>query len=229
MGVVKTWNGIARSSLKTWDGIAAASVKTINGFDATTGVSYDFEENFETATTGYENTGWTTAGSSNPAYSTSPAPLQGTQSLYAATGGVRGAYRSNSLTGEIWYYWLMYCVGGVVSDWHFYGDAAETGILFGFNGGKAGIRIVGQSTAYAATDFPLDQTVHVWLRYKPGTGDASSDLYYSTDGIRGTAKASLSGLTKTVETTRPYWLSRSTYAVIWDRIIINSSAIGDNP
>lgn len=37
MGVVKTWNGIARASLKTWDGIAAASVKTINGLDATTG------------------------------------------------------------------------------------------------------------------------------------------------------------------------------------------------
>lgn len=40
MGVVKTWNGIARSSLKTWDGIAAASVKTINGFDATVSSGY---------------------------------------------------------------------------------------------------------------------------------------------------------------------------------------------
>jgi len=37
MGVVKTWNGIARASLKTFNGIAVASVKTINGFDATTG------------------------------------------------------------------------------------------------------------------------------------------------------------------------------------------------
>jgi len=48
MGVVKTWNGIARASVKTFDGIAVASVKTINGYDATTGggASYTLQETF---------------------------------------------------------------------------------------------------------------------------------------------------------------------------------------
>jgi len=50
MGVVKTWNGIARASLKTWDGIAAASVKTINGFDATAGAT--LQDRFETDASG---------------------------------------------------------------------------------------------------------------------------------------------------------------------------------
>lgn len=52
MGVVKTWNGIARASLKTWDGIASASVKTINGFDATTGgTTYSLQETIGAVTT----------------------------------------------------------------------------------------------------------------------------------------------------------------------------------
>lgn len=46
MGVVKTWNGIARASVKTFDGIAAASVKTINGYDATSGSSYTLQQTF---------------------------------------------------------------------------------------------------------------------------------------------------------------------------------------
>lgn len=46
MGVVKTWNSIARASLKTFDGIAIASVKTINGFDATSGSTYTLQETF---------------------------------------------------------------------------------------------------------------------------------------------------------------------------------------
>lgn len=48
MGVVKTWNSIARASVKTFDGIAVASVKTINGLDATTGggATYTLQETF---------------------------------------------------------------------------------------------------------------------------------------------------------------------------------------
>jgi hypothetical protein len=45
MGVVKTWNSIARASMKTFNGIAAASVKTINGLDATTGGFTLYAEN----------------------------------------------------------------------------------------------------------------------------------------------------------------------------------------
>lgn len=37
MGVVKTWNGIARASVKTFNGLASASWKTWNGLDATNG------------------------------------------------------------------------------------------------------------------------------------------------------------------------------------------------
>lgn len=196
----------------------------------TSAVTYDFEENFETPTTGYDNSGWTTYGSANPAYSTSPAPLQGTQSLYAATGALRGSYRSHTAwTGEKWFYWRMYCVTAVVNDYHFYADLVETSFRIGFSSGK--IRLwVGGVIVDAASAFPLDQLVHVWVRYQPGAaGTANGDLYYSTDGVRGTPKCSVTTATTTTEANRPWWLSRSTYAVIWDRIIINSTAIGDNP
>jgi hypothetical protein len=229
MGVVKTWNGIARASLKTWDGIAAASVKTINGFDATTGVSYDFEENFETATTGYENSGWTTVGTGNPAYSTSPAPLAGTQSLYTGTGtSLSGARRARSATGEVWFYWMMYCITGVVDDTFFFADSGLGNNYLGFSSGKMRIRL-GGSIAAGASAFPLDTLMHVWYRFQPGSGTANADLYYSTDGVRGTAKASVTGATYTTEADRPYWHNRSTYGYLFDRIIINATAIGDNP
>lgn len=201
----------------------------INPFAFPTGgaPSYDFEENFETATTGYENSGWTTYGSADPAYTTSP--LQGSQSLYAASGALRGAYRSHTAwTGEKWFYWLQYNTTGVVDDWQFYGDSAETSVRMGYSGGKAQI-LCGGSANTAAAAFPLDQLVHMWLRYNPGTGIASADLYYSTNGVRGSAKCTVTGATTTTEADRPWWVSRSTYAVKWDRIIINSTSIGDNP
>lgn len=202
-----------------WENVAATSPV----------ITYDFEENFETPTTGYENSGWTTTNSADPAYSTSPAPLQGTQSLYSATGALRGAQRNNSLTGEIWYYWQMYCISAVTNDYHFYGDSGETSCRVGFDAGRMKFR-VGTTDGLAADAFPVDQKVHIWFRFQPGAaGTANGDLYYSTDGVRGAAKISIPSASTTTETTRPWWVSRGTTAVIWDRIIINSTAIGDNP
>jgi hypothetical protein len=215
---VKTFNGLASASWKTWNGLSTVSAP-----------AYSFIENFETPTTGYDNTGWTTTNAGNPAYSTSPAPLTGTQSFFSNTGAIRGFQRNNSLTGEIWYYWQMYCITGVVNDYHWYGDAAETSCRVGFTSGKIQLR-VGTTITAASGTFPLDQKVHVWVRFAPGaSGTANGDLYYSTTGTRGSSQCAVTGASTTTETTRPWWLSRSTYGVIWDRIIINSSAIGDNP
>jgi len=190
------------------------------------GGSYDLVENFEVPTTGYENTGWTTYNSSNPAYTTGP--LQGSQSLYSPTGSTRGAYRTRTATGEVWLYWQWKLLAGIVNDYHFYIDSAFAVPLVGFASGKIRLRIAGSNSDDAGA-FPTDTLVHTWVRYKPGSGNASGDLYWSTDGIRGSPKCSLSGKTQTTEMDRPRWLSRNTYAVLWDRIIINATPIGDNP
>lgn len=209
--------------------IANAQWSSILGASRSSAPTYDFQENFETPTTGYQNTGWTTAGAANPAYSTSPAPLLGTQSLYTSTGtSLSGAYRSRAATGEVWLYWVMYCITGVVDDTFFFGDSTLGNLYLDFTSGKMRIRI-GGSLGTSASAFPLDQMVHVWFRYQPGSGTANADLYYSTDGVRGTPKASVTGATSTLELDRPYWHNRATYAYLFDRIIINSTAIGDNP
>lgn len=192
--------------------------------------SYSFVENFETPTTGYDNSGWTTYGSGNPAYSTSPAPLQGAQSLYCPTGGLNGCYRSSALTGEVWFYWQMYFIGGTQDEYYFYGDVTETSVRFGIQSSGKGRLVIGSTVVDSSPSFPVDQKVHVWIRYLPGAGGtASGDLYFSTDGVRGTAKAAVTGASTTANADRPWFIGRATYATIWDRIIINSTSIGDNP
>jgi hypothetical protein len=69
-------------------------------------------ETFETPTSGYVLSSWTTstAGSSTitPTYSTSPAPLYGTQSCRMnEAAAVCGLYRNFTSTGEVWG-WLDY-------------------------------------------------------------------------------------------------------------------------
>lgn len=229
MASVKTVNGLALASVKTGLGLASASVKTYLGLDATTGgSSWDFEENFETPTTGYEQTGWTTVGAGNPALSSSL--LQGSQLLTTSTGtNLSGARRNRSATGEVWFYWQMYCVTGVVDDTFFFADSGLGNNYLSFSGGKARIRLGGSISAGPST-FPLDTKMHMWYRFTPGSGTASADLYYSSTGtIPGSPQASITSATYTTEADRPYWHNRSTYAIYFDRIIIHSSAIGSNP
>lgn len=200
----------------------------LTGIVSSGGVTYDFDENFETATTGYEETGWTTVGAGNPALSS--AVLQGSQVLTTSTGtNLSGARRNRSATGEVWFYWQMYCVSGVVDDTFFFADSGLGNNYLSFSGGKARIRLGGSISAGPST-FPLDTKMHVWYRFQPGSGTANADLYYSTDGVRpASPQASVTGATYTTEADRPYWHNRSTYAIYFDRIIINSTAIGDNP
>lgn len=158
-------------------------------------------QNFETATTGYDNgETWTALGSGiTPTYTTSP--LRGTQSLYINDGTSYALSPSYTQTGEIWGHFVFQTSDGQPGNnatllrW---GDANlnnSYGAVSLLTTGYLKI-IHGTGTATATTtQLPNGSTgtYHVWFHWKKGTGaNGEMEAYISTSNTRpGTAEVSL--------------------------------------
>lgn len=205
--------------------------------------TYLRNQNFETPTTGYDNTEtWVTStGTPSPAYTTTV--LLGTQSLAcnATAGGVR--VRSDFTNqNEAWGYFLFQMGGSAPG-----GDRQIFSLAANGSGTEAykflltstrKIRLTTSGSYYTTDALTIGTKYHCWWRCKNGTGTAELEFSFkdaSVDAVKptsGNAYILASGLTLTSQIGRIYLgcdQSCTASPFIFDKVLIDDVAIGDNP
>lgn len=210
----------------------AGNVTFGSGYVAPSAASYLLEENFEGANNGYDLTGWTEVLSPNQNYTT--LPLQGSESL-RITGDAEYTYHTFTGQTEVDVYFKFradvlpttpaQCLSMTTA-----GLGANLLIVRVFDTGELGIRH--GTIDIAATSAPISAAtdVHVWAHYK---NDGTGTIAWSTTGTRpvsGTAFASGTGgdATGTAAIVAPIKTGVSG-EFIYDRLLVSTSAIGNNP
>lgn len=204
-------------------------------------------QNFETATTGYDNgETWTTHtagdGTITPTYATSPAPLRGTQSLdlnSGTTGGLIYAYTTYTAQDTV-YVRLIYRPVAVTTNaltyMIFIADSTLTYYamvrLVFVSPGVYQFRI-SDETKSASTGNISDFTSHtyyIWLKVAKGTGtNAVYELSYTVDSNTKPENPQLSitdgVLTHQLATVMPV-SGANGWNNIFDQVLIKTTAIG---
>jgi hypothetical protein len=188
-------------------------------------------QNFETATTGYDNSeSWTPdAGTPQPAYTTTH--LRGTQSLYLPTAST---YKAITASGEVYAFfrWRPTAVSPVAqssvfvlwnSGFSVIGEVAllDTNQLAVYNGS---VPSIGSTTISAGT------TYYVWVYWKKGTGsNGLATIWLSTTATKPGSPEATSVTTGTATDDAAYIEPRSTESVnaIFDQILVKTTVIGD--
>lgn len=240
--LVKTLNGLAFASVKARSGLAVASIKSINGLDVTAaGPSYLVEENFEaTGATEYDNTP-TEAGTGtiDGNYATSPAPLQGSESLRLAMASQNGnVFWPFTGTGDVWAYFQVNFTTRSPSGKVFFSlnDSSGNNLLTLELSATNTVRIrVGSANTTTTDAVDAATTYHFRVRYTKGTGaNAYGELEFSTTGAfagSGNKYANRTTGSSTADAARAYFGSggNATWEGIFDRLLVSSSVIGNNP
>lgn len=85
------------------------------------------------------------------------------------------------------------------------------------------------NTTSASSTIAVDTAYHVWLHYVKGSGsDGETTIYTSTSGTKGSAVASVTTGTATTDAVT-FQFNSNTNGVIFDRILVLDSEIGDSP
>lgn len=204
---------------------------------ATPPPSYLLQENFEAAP-GYD-TAWseiTVTGTLNEDMSTAGLSLQGSQCLRVEMAAQSGRAECTPFTssGEVWLYFLFRPEVAASSTIMTIQDASVLNLRMRFTSTGA-LQLVGVGSLTAPAPLPLNQTYHVWMHYKKGTGaDAVGSLAWSTDGIRPDSGANFLGGTTGTFTNNADRLAVAqvtSFTGTWniDKIRVSSSEIGNNP
>lgn len=211
---------------RDWAGQTGTAQTVTVSYDA--GQAYDFEENFETPTTGFEGS-WATTGTPNPANATSP--LRGAQSLTLESSSDT-AETTLTEAPELWVAFRVSFASTATGDVdvvQFFDDTDTRSISFRVRSdGTFAIYSPGGSNINGTTVMAANTTYYVWLHWKKGTGDAGTDLYVSTTRARPASP----------EVTRDTWsydinvgaiklLRGSGPNVKFDQFIYDSASIGD--
>lgn len=211
---------------------------------AGTSPTYLVKQNFETATTGYDNEEtWVTAsGSPNPAYTGEI--LLGTQSLRATEAAAAGRVRTEFSSGidEVHAYFLFRRdgggqPGGARTFFTFStagADSQQVAVQYGTTGALTIICGTANLTTVSGTS--VDQTYHVWVGYTKGTGaNAFAYVAFSTDGTKpssGNQYREVTNGSSTNQVGRIYLGLAATNAaadLIFDKVLVDDVAIGSNP
>lgn len=195
---------------------------------------YLIEDNLEyldasAATTG----GWVQAGTPTWAYATAPAPLQGSYSLQI-NASADAATHSFTAQSDVWAYYLFSTSNAANTSMRVYfldaADAAQaeasanSATYWRANSGG------GTNANSTVGDVVTDTKYHIWLHYVKGTGaNAILEIYASTDGIKGTVKANRTSGTSTGDAAKIRLNLSTSTLCIFDRVIVSSTEIGDNP
>ena len=177
--------------------------------------------------TGYDLS-WSTTGSPDPDYTTSPAPLEGAQSCLLVGTATTGIYKNMLSTYPEVYVAFMFRMTGTT--WQ--GYPSPIGI---YNGGTMLARIDGDSGANTVSMFAGSlkdgsiftlgggTTYYVKVRYKAGTGANSEvEIWKSSNGLSGnwgtSYKKSNGDATLNAQRIEFYNLSQATNLIILDDI-----------
>lgn len=201
-------------------------------------------EDFETATTGYDDPAatWTEVEPANsvvnPAYAT--APLAGSQSLlldineYSLTVGVWASFTAQDTVYAYTMFRTNYDVG---QDVILLQDSSGNALCRAYrtSGDVLKAWSSGSSPDTVAT-MAINTTYHVWMRYTKGTGsNAVCSVAFSTDGTEPTSGnnfASCTDGTETAQAARVYLGgagSDNTLEKKLDKVRVKTTAIGSNP
>lgn len=203
------------------------------------GISYLVNQNFEG--TGYDNSEtWTESSPGpNPDYTTSPAPLHGSQSLrfFDTTHNV-STYTTFTANGDIYGHLMVRWTALPSSSIQFVriGDGSGTQQGFLRISAAGGITVGNGSSEDGPTDaMSSGTTYHVWFRYNKGTG-ANGNAYvaFSTDATEptsGTKYKSISNGTSTADAARLTLQhdADSTFDAVMDQVMVGTSDIGTPP
>lgn len=205
------------------------------------GPSYIFQENFETPTTGYENTWFGTAagGTLAPATSTSGLSLQGAQCLHIIATA-QGTFTSANFTSspEIYIYLLFRIHSTAAANKVPLSllDNTSTTFLQLYILATSQLDFYDGSNEAKPTDATgLDTSYSVWLHYKKGTGaNAVMEVEYATTPTQvgsGSKYASFSNGVGTSNVTGINLGDTSAYTsdLYFDKLRISTTPIGSNP
>lgn len=205
----------------------------------TAGTSYLFEENFEG--TGYENT-WTEAGTGtiDEDYSTSGLGLEGSQCFRLAASAQTPRSTSENWTAQadMWFYMMFRPVSLPSATMLLLTIQATTTECLRIRLDPAGtlkVRAGGgtENTTFGAMS--AGTTYHIWCRYTKGSGsNAFGSVAFSTDGVRPTSgnqyRETTNGTaTSDANNVRFGVTSSGTFDLIYDKVRVSDSTIGDNP
>lgn len=204
-------------------------------------IPFSFSENFETPTTGYENT-WVAGGTGtiNPATSTTGLSLQASQCIQitaSAQNPITYSTLSTSLP-EIYIYFLLRVHTAAAANQIILDLTNSSGTqilsLYFMSTGRLAL-YDSSSTASPADSLSLDTTYSVWLYYKSGTGsNGLLECEFATTPTKvgsGTKFASTSNGINTQNFARIRLgnISNFTCDYYFDMIRIKNSVIGSNP
>lgn len=194
--------------------------------------TYLVNQNFETATTGYDNgETWNETGTQNHADTSSP--LVGSQSWSSST---IAAESWTSFTGQSTVY--VYATGkfavldNVVEVFEVR-DSTGTYVtrVRLLNDGSMRIVNFATSATSAAGLVTAGTQFHMWIHYTKGTGaDSTSDIYISSTSTKpGSPSASITGAGSTTDAARVAVMSWNGGKYQWDKVLVDDVVIGSNP
>lgn len=182
-------------------------VVTNGGTNGVAGPSYVFNETFDAS--GFDNAGWTESNSGEilEDYTTSPAPLEGTQSLYFDVTSTRTADTPSFATNStLWVRFMLHNSEAALP-----GAARSIFALKDTVGGTTVCSLLhetdgdltlaqGSTTSRTTASLTTNTTYYIWVRYTAGSGsNGAADVYWSTDTTKGAAKASITTGTSTAQ------------------------------
>ena len=223
-------------SLASINSTITITTGTIGGGGVGSCASYDLVcQGFETATTGYDNSEtWTpnlAGGTITPTYATSPAPLEGTQSLrVVGAGAFAGTATTKTFTASSSVY--TYAMVNVAASYYYFFDIAGYCSLLVDNSNQWNVECGGGT----ATDGSMTAgTYYVWLEYVKGTGSNGICRAYisATTTKPGSPTVQKTNCTNTLDANQISLMSISSSAgtiAIFDHVRAQSTgAIGSNP
>lgn len=186
--------------------------------------------------TGFDNSETWSAGSWNSDYTTSPAPLVGSQSAYASE--VAGTMSSPSFTAqaEVWFYFrINFTTNAAANNTSFAEIRAGGTTVFQLKhrtGNKLLVTCAGASTGDTVNTISNGTTYHIWCHYIKGTGaNAVASVGFSSDGVRpiiGNGFQTTALGTATGDATLIRFNSGTGFDFVVDKVRVSSSVIGDN-
>ena len=212
----------------------SAELVLLSGSPQVIAPSYLISDNLEYANSSDANTigGWTTTSTPTWAYATAPAPLEGTRSI-RFTASAQNTFIEFPSQTDLWVYFLANAASNAANSLHvLLRDSTPTTMASAdfISTGIVRVNAGGLDNSSSAGTFLGATTYHCWLHYSTNGSTANMDFYISTTGVRpGSPQASKVSGSSTGGVTRLHLASASTTTVIFDKIRVSTSAIGDNP
>lgn len=221
--IVLRGQGLASENIH-WSLANLFTYATTNHTASSSGPTYYLQETFDA--TGYDLAGWTESYASEilEDYTTSPAPLQGTQSVFFNTTATRTLITpTHTALAEKWESFMLHITSGSIPATdrgiHAFRDSANNPVLAMTVKATTGLveLDVGTGTATSAAALSVGTTYYFWIRYVKGTGsNAVGEVYWSTTTTPGAAKVTVTNGTSTNDSDKTILAGYSNFRIMLD-------------